>query len=255
VDPQKFGEIALRHRDINNPLSRATFDRILDLCNPPKGSRVLDVGCGKGEFLLHLAVHRAVRGEGLDRSVRAIDVARRRVRERTLQGRLRFRCGDARSLRWPREPYFLSVCLGATHALGGLRDTLAKLRAWTRPGGWIVVGEGFWKRPPDPAYLEVLGASPDDLLDDRGNVRAGEALGLKLAERWSSTSAEWDDFEREYSEGIESYARERPNDPDVPEMLRRIRRWRAAYLQWGKKTLGFGIYVFRASARTRRGIE
>jgi SAM-dependent methyltransferase len=251
VDSQKFSEIAFRDRDILNPLSPASLDRIIDLCRPPEGSRVLDAGCGKGEFLLRLAQQRAVRGEGVDLSDRSVALARTRARLRGVQDRLRFRCANVRSLRPPRERYFLSVCLGATHAFGGLPRTLGTLRGWTQSRGWIVVGEGFWKRPPGAPYLAVLGATSDELLDDPGNVRVGEALGLKLVERWASTREEWDDFEQVYADGIDGYARESPHDPDVPEMLRRIRRWRSAYLRWGRRTLGFGVYVFRTPDRSR----
>ena len=35
-----------------------------------------------------------------------------------------------------------------------------------------------------------------------------------------------------------------PTIPDVPAMLERIRRWRDAYLRWGRDTLGFAVYLF-----------
>jgi len=41
---------------------------------------------------------------------------------------------------------------------------------------------------------------------------------------------------------------ERPEDPDVPAMLERIRRWRDGYLHWGRETLGFGVYLFHRPA-------
>jgi hypothetical protein len=162
-----------------------------------------------------------------------------------LKGTLRLLWGDARSLSAPAGEYFLTVCLGATHALGGLRGTLGALRNWTQPGGRIVVGEGFWSQPPTTEYLGLLNAAPNELLDDSGNVRTGEELGLRLVERWLSTEEEWDEFEDAYLEGIESYARESPNDTDVPAMIERIRVWRQGYLRWGKQTLGFGVYIFR----------
>jgi len=94
-------------------------------------------------------------------------------------------------------------------------------------------------------YLELLGARVDELRSESGNVRVGEDIGLSLVERWTSTDAAWDEFEDAYLDGIQSYARERSDDPDVPAMLDRIRRWRQGYLRWGRQTLGFGVYVFR----------
>jgi cyclopropane fatty-acyl-phospholipid synthase-like methyltransferase len=249
VNPDRFGEIALRDRKVNNPLGLAALDWIIDLTSPPKGGRVLDAGCGRGEFLLRLAQRRPIQGVGIDRKPREIRLAQAGASERTLRGTLRFRCTDVRSLRPPSEPYFLSVCLGATHAFGGLKRTLDTLREWTQPDGWVVVGEGFWKRPPSPGYLRVLRATPEELLDDRGNVRAGERLGLVLAGHRVSSREEWDDFEDDYAEGIERYAKENRGDSEVPEMLDRIRRWRNAYLRWGRQTLGFGVYAFKKTSR------
>ncbi|MCI4372620.1 MAG: class I SAM-dependent methyltransferase, partial [Thermoplasmata archaeon] len=245
MDPGKFGAVALRGREINNPLRVDSLDRIISRCDPPPGARVVDVGCGKGAFLFRLAERRTVLGEGIDISEGAIRYASRHVAPGPKRGSLLFRCADARTQPTPQPAYHLAVCLGATHAFGGLAPTLRALGGWTVPDGWIVVGEGFWRQPPAPEYLEVLGAPADELTDDLGNVRIGETLGLTLVDHWTSSAEEWDEFERDYLDGIESYARETPEDPDVPEMLRRIRRWRRAYLRWGKETLGFGVYVFR----------
>jgi cyclopropane fatty-acyl-phospholipid synthase-like methyltransferase len=247
VDRAKFSAIALRHREVNNPLGLPSLDRIIACCELPPGARVLDVGCGKAAFLLRLAEQRAVRGDGVDVSEAALREARARSRTRTLRGSLTLRCVDARRLAPPSEPYDLVACLGASHAFGDLRATLATLRSWTRPKGWIVVGEGFWKRPPDPRYLDLLEATAEELVDDPGNVRTGEALGLTLVEHWASRDEEWDEFEAAYLEGVESYAREVPEDPDVPAMLERARRWHQGYLDWGRSTLGFGVYIFRNS--------
>jgi hypothetical protein len=39
-------------------------------------------------------------------------------------------------------------------------------------------------------------------------------------------------------------------DPDVAAVLERSRRWRDAYLRWGRDSLGFAVYLFyRPGAR------
>ena len=41
------------------------------------------------------------------------------------------------------------------------------------------------------------------------------------------------------------YARTHPDDPDLAEVVERVRKARAAYLRWGRDTLGWAIYMFR----------
>ena len=246
MDAAKFSELALRHREINNPLSPEALDWIIAKCDPPEGSRVLDLGCGKGEFLLRLVEGRAVEAVGIDSSEPSITFARARARDRRLRGTLRFCCENARSTNAAGGGYCVSVCLGATHALGGLGPTLRRLREWTLPGGWLVVGEGYWKRPPSKEYLDLLEASQDELLEDSGNIRMAEGMGLELVDRRLSSTEEWDAFEGAYLEGVESYAKESPDDPDVQAMIGRIRRWNRGYVRWGRETLGFGVYLFRS---------
>ena len=61
---------------------------------------------------------------------------------------------------------------------------------------------------------------------------------------------ECDEYQWTYSRSIDRYAREQPDDPDVPVMLERSRKLRDAYLRWGRDTLGFAAYLFyRPGAR------
>jgi hypothetical protein len=44
------------------------------------------------------------------------------------------------------------------------------------------------------------------------------------------------------------YARTHPNDPDVAEVAERVNKAKAAYLRWGRDTIGWAIYMFRSHA-------
>ena len=125
-----------------------------------------------------------------------------------------------------------------------------QLKAWTTSGGYILIGEGYWRTRAHPDYLAVLGAEHAQFLDHRGNVQAGIAAGLIPMHAATANLDEWDEYEWKYCRSIERYAREQPEDPDVPAMLERIRKWRDGYMRWGRDTLGFAVYLFyRPGAR------
>jgi hypothetical protein len=44
----------------------------------------------------------------------------------------------------------------------------------------------------------------------------------------------------------ETYAAEHPDDPDVSELLKRRHETDDVYLKWGRGTLNWAIYLFRA---------
>ena len=55
---------------------------------------------------------------------------------------------------------------------------------------------------------------------------------------------EWDEYEWKYCRSIERYAREQPDDPDVPEMLERDPPLARRVPALGTRTLGFAVYLF-----------
>ncbi len=138
--------------------------------------------------------------------------------------------------------------LGGGGIGGGIGSICTTLAGWTRRGGYVLIGEGYWLQPPAPEYLAHLDATDDEFRDHRGNVHAGIEAGLIPLHAFVASSDEWDEYEWKYSRSIERYALERPEDPDVPAMLERIRRWRDGYLHWGRETLGFGVYLFHRPA-------
>jgi len=90
-----------------------------------------------------------------------------------------FETRDAGTLVAPAGSFALAACVGSSHALGGLEATLGRLTELVRPGGHILVGEGFWIRPPAYDELEVLGATQDELPDLSGLLAAGDGDGLR----------------------------------------------------------------------------
>ena len=61
----------------------------------------------------------------------------------------------------------------------------------------------------------------------------------------ASASEDWDRYEALQWSAAARFAAANPDDTDLVELLSRVGANRAAYLKWGRDTLGWGIYVFR----------
>lgn len=250
MNHHKYAAVAHRDHDYCNPLSAAKFERLLDLLPLEATSRVLDLGCGRAELPLRIIERFGSTVIALDHSPYMLDAARERAEWTGALGRLHLDDTDIRDFRADPETFHLSVMLDAGGIAGGMAGICRQLRAWTRSGGYVLVGIGYWKRRPPGELVALLGGRERELLDHPGNVQAGIDAGLVPMHAVTATEDEWDEYEWKFCRSVERHAREQPDDPDVPAMLDRARRWRDAYLKWGREALGFAAYLFyRPGAR------
>jgi SAM-dependent methyltransferase len=245
MDTWKYFGITHADHAICNPMSIERIDELVGLLDPPPGARTWEAACGKGELLIRLAERYRVGGIGVDTSPYEIKVARERAAARVPAADIVFVEGDAAA--HPAEPGAadLVVCLGASWIWGGHRGTLRALREAARPGGLVAVGEPCWKQMPDPAYLAAADLAAGQFSTLQGNAEIGMEEGLTLLYMMVSSDTDWDRYEMLQLRAAERYAVAHPDDPDVPELLERVRSGIDAYLRWGRDTLGWAIYVFR----------
>jgi len=246
METWKFFDITHKEHVICNPSSLEKFQRLIDLLRLSPGDRVLELATGKGEFLIRLAEQYQINGVGVDISPYCIRDAQAKLAARAPQGSITFLEMGGADYR-PDEPesFDLTVCLGASWIFDGHAGTLQALKQMTKPGGWLVVGEPYFLQAPDPAYLELAGFSADTFGSHYENAAAGQDLGLVLMYTLVSSLDEWDTYEGLQWYASENYARAHPDDPDVPELLARVRGQKDEYLRYGRHTLGWAIYVFR----------
>jgi cyclopropane fatty-acyl-phospholipid synthase-like methyltransferase len=221
-----------------NPMSEAAVDRMLDALRLPSGALVLDTGCGSGEMLLR-ALERdpTWRGLGVDLDEDAIAQARARAEER-LPGRdVRFEVRDAGEVTG-RHDAVLNV--GSSHVHGGYPAALGALRALVGDGGTVLLGEGYWRADPSPAFLEALGGATEDELDTFGGLRSAVlAAGFEIGAVAEASEEDW----ARYEETLAANA-EREGDAEALAYAERIRDRRA--LPDGRDTLGFALLLLRA---------
>jgi len=245
MDTWKFYGITHADHVICNPTSPERLDELIGLMDLPPGATVWEAACGKGELLVRLAERRGVRGIGVDLSPYELPVARERAAARVPTADLRFVEGDAAAHHPEPASVDLAVCLGASWIWGDHRGTVAALRSFARPGGYVLVGEPYWRREPDPDYLAAGELDAGDVSTLHGNVEIAAQEGLTLLYALPSREEDWDRYELLQLRAAERYALAHPDDPDVDELLARARRGADAYLRWGRDTLGWAIYLFR----------
>jgi len=245
LETWKYFDITHSEHTICNPSSLEKITRLVQLLRLQQGAKVLELACGKGEFLAQLAQAYSISAVGVDISPYCIRDARATLAQRIPQADVTLLEMDASEYQ-PDAPASLdlTVCLGASWIYDGHRGTLAALKAMTRPGGLIVVGEPYWRKEPDPAYLQLAGFESDTFGTHYENALAGQELGLTLLHTIVSDENDWDVYEGLQWYASEKYAQNNPADPDVPELLSRQRTQQQEYLQYGRDTLGWAIYLF-----------
>jgi SAM-dependent methyltransferase len=230
-----------------NPADDAKLARLVRLLRLERGARVIDIASGKGEFLVRLAEAYGVSAIGVDISPFTVADATRRAAGRVPGADVKFVQMDGAHYRPGRPREFRAAsCIGASWVFGGHRGTLEALIGLTEPGGWVIAGEPFWLREPAAEYLEAIGERREAFGSHAGNVETGERLGLHLVHTLVSSPDDWDVYEGLQWYAAEQYARAHPDDPDVPELTARVALQKAAYLRWGRDTVGWAIYLFRA---------
>ncbi|MGH7488173.1 MAG: SAM-dependent methyltransferase [bacterium] len=233
----------------NNPIGSEKADRLVQLLELRPGGRALDVGCGTGEFLLRVVAHHDVHGVGLDRDSKSIAAAREGATARGLAGRCDFQEVDANDFRADPGTFDLGICIGSTHAFGmgdvAYPNTIDRMIELVRPGGYVLVGEGYWKQEPAAEYLQMIGDPVGIYRDHAGNVTFAQKRGLTPLYATVSNEEEWDHFEWCHKMKVEREAWANPDDASLAARLARSGPWIDGYLRWGRSTMGFGLYLFR----------
>jgi SAM-dependent methyltransferase len=210
MDRFKFTRIS--HADLlfHSPISAAKLDIVLELAQLTPRARVADFGCGNAEVLVRLVERYQVAAVGVDSAPFVLAEAHQRTAERIPAGSLTLHQQEAQEYAAEPESLDLALGIGATHAFDNPEGTLRHLAPLVRPGGHLVVGEGFWKRAPDAAYLAALRTDAGSYGSHADNVALGVTQGLRYRYAAVTSDDDWHHFEGLYCRAVERYPAAHP---------------------------------------------
>lgn len=161
MNREQMSRIAHANHPIKSPLDDDSVAELLEHGISRPDARVLDLGCGGGEWLLRaLASGPRLRAEGVDVSEDALAQAREAASGLGVQEQERLVLHHQPAADFTSaHPFDLVLSVGATHAFGGLLPTLAAARKHLAPGGRVLVGDGFWEREPSRKPLRCSATS------------------------------------------------------------------------------------------------
>ncbi|MGZ3097313.1 SAM-dependent methyltransferase [Streptomyces sp. H62] len=241
MDRQTISALAHADHPIAAPLDDDSVDRLLERGIPHGDARVLDLGCGGAEWLLRaLAAHPRLTAEGVDVSERALARARAAAGRRGVEDRLVLHRRSAADFTAPHR-FDLVLCVGSTHAFGGLSATLAAAREHLAPGGRVLVGDGYWTGTPSAEAVEMLG----DLTDLPTTLDRVAADGWTPVGGHISTRGELDGYEWSWTGSLASWALDHPTDPDRAQALEAATAHRDGWLRAYRDVMGFLCLVLR----------
>jgi ubiquinone/menaquinone biosynthesis C-methylase UbiE len=162
----QFTRQAQAYADSAQARDNAAHERLVELCAPPAGARVLDVACGPGFLTLAFAA-RCAEAVGVDATDALLALGRAEAQRRGATN-VRFDRGDATALPFSEGSFDVVSCRAAFHHFPEPDRVLAEMARAVRRGGKVVTADFVTSENPaeSKAHNEI------ERLCDPTHVRA-----------------------------------------------------------------------------------
>lgn len=226
-----------------NPIASSEVDRLIERAATSDMATAIDIGCGKAEILIRLAQRYGTRGVGIDSNAAFLAEANANARDRA-PGLIDLRLCDAAQVE--QTPHDFGISVAAGWLLGDWHSAPRAIAKLVKPGGLVLYGDGYWRLPPTPEYLQALGATLDEMPDQHNFAAAINDAGLEIVDQTAASPQDWDRYESAWAANGEAYAAANPEEPGVADFLAWIRNGidRASRLN-GREILGFMLVLAR----------
>ena len=245
MDVLRQHEIAEAGHRIMNPFTDEKLELLGELCRWRRDTRLLDLGSGKGEMLCTWARRHGIQGLGVDLSEVHVAAAQARAAHLGVADRVRFEQAEASTVEVEPGSFDAVACIGATWIGGGLAGTADLMRRPLAPGGLLLIGEPFWREEPPGEAHAALALGAEEFTSLPGTLERFETARLELLEMVLADGDSWDRYVAAQWWTVARWLDDHPDHPDAPEMRGYLDRSRRSHLAYGRRYLGWGVFVLR----------
>ncbi len=228
---------------IQNPSSKEKLLLLGERMELGPGSHVLDVASGQAGPAILLAGAYGCQVTCVERADEFHSAADHRVHDAGLGSLIELVHADAREFPAGVERFDVAMCLGASFVWAGLAGTLAALTAAVRPGGFVAVGEPYWRTWPIPSFVDDDYREPFTSL--ALTVGRFTTAGLTPITMIDASLDDWDTYETLKWRTGEAWLAEHPDDPGAEEIRAGLDESRDRYVRWQRDLFGWAIFVGR----------
>jgi hypothetical protein len=109
-----------------------------------------------------------------------------------------------------------------------------------RAGGFVAIGEPFWRQWPLPDGIE-----DEDFVDLHATVERFQRAGLAATGMIAASEDDWDHYESLHWRAVEEWLADHPDHPDAKDIRTQHNRYRGDYFGFKRALLGWAIIVGR----------
>ena len=227
------------HLETLSPSSPNKLMLLAEYCGVRDGSRILDLGSGKGHLLRVWAKRWEIEGVGVDINPASVAAAREGAAAEGVARHLTFVRGAARDFA-ADAPFDVVTCT-APFVIGSYQEAAAWMSARTKKGGALALGDEYLPAP----LPEHVDANVGDYrtLEELNATLEGE--GLFLTGMIAASQDDWDRYASGGWRACYDWLRDNPHHPDRDEVARCIKQGLKTHLMFVRQYLGWALLVAR----------
>jgi cyclopropane fatty-acyl-phospholipid synthase-like methyltransferase len=239
MDFFELKDISERSIEIINPFSLEKAIRVGEIAGLADGMRVIDFGCGYGEWLRIWAEEFGITGIGIDIRESACQRAVDKMQRLGLQDRIEIVCLNAADYAFEDGAYDIAICIGATFIWDGFRPSIKAMRRAVRPMGKVIVGEAFWKSSDVPEEIR----SREYFSMEHELLQWSQEEGYEILSVLHASHDDWDTYESANWRGLADWLEGNPGHPNRQDVIDHLHGSQEEYFQYGREFIGWAVYT------------